>query len=80
MTITLSDQTKVLMESRMKEFGMTDPDEIMFTALQLLHGHPEVATDELDVETRAEIEEAEKQPDIPWEVVRDQLKKEYGLK
>ena len=80
MTITLSDQTQSLMESRMKQFGMTDPDELVFTALQLLDGHHEVAIDELDEETRAALEEADAEEGLPWEQVREELKQKYGLK
>jgi Arc/MetJ-type ribon-helix-helix transcriptional regulator len=80
MAITLSDHTQDVIESRMKEWGFNNADELVLTAVQRLEDDRGVPYEELDAGTRAAIEEAELQEGIPWETVRDELKQRFGLK
>ncbi len=80
MTITVSEQTQSLIDSRMKELGITDIDELLFVAVTTFQPADVFHHDELDAETKAAIEEADLQEAVPWEPVRDALKQKYGLK
>ena len=78
MAISLSDETQKLIEKRMKETGVTTPDELVRVALQTLHQVKGEDFDGLDRETQAAIEEGLAQADRgdsrPWEEVREELR------
>jgi len=59
MAISLSPETERLLEARMKETGVDDPDEMVRLALQLFEEVKEANYEDLDVETREQIDEAE---------------------
>ncbi len=80
MAITLSPEVEEAIESRMKQRGVSDPNQLVLSALELLDENRGVTYEELDDETRAAIEEADRQEGIPWESVRDELMERYGRK
>ena len=77
MAISLSPETQELIEQRMKETGVDNPDELVQAALQTLHQVRGVYLDELDDETRAAIEEgldqAERGEGRAWADVRKEI-------
>jgi hypothetical protein len=64
----------------MRELGFENSDEFLQALVQNFPAAGVYDYDDLDEETRAAIEEAEKQPSIPWESVREQLMQRYGGK
>ena len=64
MPITLSPEVSQAIESRIREFNCVDPNEIVLQALRSLNGY-ETDCEDLDEETRAAIDRAESQLDIP---------------
>ncbi len=81
MTITLSDQTRMLVELRMKEFGISDPEALLQTAVRNLKPADVVDYDDLDPEIRAAIEAGEEEYRQglarPWEEVRKELQARF---
>jgi len=81
MTISLSPETKKLLEEQMKKGRFTDPDEVLRVALETLDQVKGEDYDDLDPQTRAAIEEAEAQyqqgKGLPWEEVREQLRARF---
>jgi predicted transcriptional regulator len=84
MAITLSAEVQDAIESRMKEHGLTDPNELVLSALELLDHGPGVPYEELDEETRAAIEEGQAQIDAglgrPWAEVDAELRARFVKK
>jgi hypothetical protein len=82
MAITLSLETLELIESQMKNLGCADADE--FVEKLICEEFPtfEVDMDLLDPETRAAIEEGDREIGqglgIPWEEVRKELRAKFG--
>lgn len=80
MSVTLSSETQRLIEEKMKQTGVADPDALVRLAFQMLDQSCEVP-DELDDETWAALEQADKECDEgkgrPWEEVRAELKARF---
>jgi hypothetical protein len=66
MTITFSDQTRSIIESRMKELGFDEADDLVQMAVQSFNIRP-IEYEEMDEETRAAIAEADGQEGVPFE-------------
>ena len=81
MAITLSPEVQEAIESRMKEHGFTDPNEIVLQALRSLDEHI-FAYEDLDEETQAAVEEGQREIDqglgIPWEEAEAKLRARFG--
>lgn len=75
MSLTLSEATQKLIESRMKQAGYASADELVRDAVEFFQGT------ELDEEDIAAIEESEKQiaagQDLDWKQVSAALRKQY---
>ena len=84
MTISLSPETKKLLEEQMKKGRFSDPDEVLRVALETLDQVKGEDCEDLDPQTRAAIEEAEAQYEhgkgLPWEEVREQLRVQFITK
>jgi hypothetical protein len=78
MAITLSQDTLAMFEQRANEYCAVNVDE--FIQSMLLDKYPsfEVDMDKLDPETRAAIEEADAQEDIPWEEAKTRIHARFG--
>ncbi len=78
MDITLSPQTRKLLDEVMKASDYASPDEAIRVALETLDGE---LVEELDVETQAAIDRADTQGDlgegIPLEKAFDQLRRKH---
>jgi Arc/MetJ-type ribon-helix-helix transcriptional regulator len=81
MAITLSAEVQEAIESRMKQRGYADANEVVLRALQSLDEHV-FAYEDLDEETREAIEEGQRQIDqglgIPWEEAEVRLRARFG--
>lgn len=81
MTIALSAETQRLIEERMKQTGVSTPDELIKVALQTLDQVTGVDIDELDSETRAAIEEgllqANRRETLSWDEVRAAMRTRF---
>ncbi len=79
--VSLSAETQRLIEQRMKETGVSTPDELVQVALQTLHQVRGEDFGDLDGETQAAIEEGLAQADRgetrPWEEVREELRARF---
>jgi len=77
MAIVLNAETQKLIEERMKETGFDNADELVRVALETLHRVRGEDFEELDLKTRAAIEEglaeADRGEGRPWEEVREEL-------
>lgn len=75
MSLTLSEATQRLVESRMKQAGYASADDLIRDAIQFFQNT------ELDEEDVAAIEESEKQvaagQDLDWKQVSAALRKRY---
>lgn len=81
MAISLNDETQKLIEKRMKETGVSTPDELVRVALQTLHQVKGEDFDNLDPETKAAIEQGLAQADNgesrPWEQVKEEIRRRF---
>jgi Arc/MetJ-type ribon-helix-helix transcriptional regulator len=81
MTISLSAETKKLLEEQMKKGSFSNADEVLRVALQTLDQVKGEDYEDLDPQTRAAIEEAEAQYErgkgLPWAEVREQLRARF---
>lgn len=81
MTISLNAETQKLIEKRMRETGVSTPDELVQVALQTLDQITGVDVQDLDPETQAAISEGLEQADRgdirPWQEVREELRKRF---
>lgn len=80
MTFAVSEETQQLIEARMKEFGISSLDTFLQGAVCQYDPSEVFYYEDLDEETRAAIEVADRQEGIPWEQVKDELLKRYGGK
>jgi len=82
MAITLSPETQELIEARMKELGFDSSDEFLRVAVQTFSPAEVYDYDDLDEETRAAIEEGQREIDqglgIPWEDAEARLRARFG--
>jgi hypothetical protein len=82
MAITLSQETLALIEQRASESGCLNVDE--FIQAMLVEKYPSFEVDmaKLDPETRAAIDEGQREIDaglgIPWEVAEARLRDRFG--
>ena len=81
MAVSLSAETQRLIEERMKETGVGTADELVRVALQTLRQTGGEDFDDLDVATRAAVEEGLAQADRgegrPWEEVRAEIRARF---
>jgi Arc/MetJ-type ribon-helix-helix transcriptional regulator len=81
MSITLNPETQRLIEERMKQTGLSTPDELVRIALQTLDQIRGEDFEELDPQTQAAIDEAEAQHERgegrPWEQVREEIRARF---
>jgi len=79
--VSLSAETQKLIEQRMKETGVTTPDELVRVALQTLHQVRAEDFQELDPATQAALEEGLAQADRgetrSWDEVREELRARF---
>ena len=80
-TVTLSDETQMLLDAQMQRGGFTTADEALRVALEMMFETRGEDYEDLDEETRAAIEEAEAQHQQglsrPWDEVRAELQAKY---
>lgn len=81
MNIVISEDTRRLLEQRMKSGEYASPDEALRAALKTME---QLDAEELDDDTVNAIEEglaqANRGEGRPWEHVREELRSRYGLK
>jgi len=80
-TILITPQTQKLLEEHMRTGRFTSPDDVVRVALQTLVQVQGEDYDDLDLETRAAIEESEAQCQRgearPWEEVRNEVRSRF---
>jgi antitoxin ParD1/3/4 len=81
MTINVDPQTQQLIEAAMKQRGFSTAEEVVQSAVR--HMQEQVFDyDDLDEETRAAIEEGQREIDqglgIPWEEAEARLRARFG--
>ena len=81
MSITLSDETQKLIETRMKETGVETADELVRLALRTLEQAQGEDFEDLDPNTQAAIQEgiaeADRGESRPWAEVREELRARF---
>ncbi len=81
MAISLNPETERLIEERMKQTGLSTPDELVQLALQTLDQEQGEDFEDLDPQTQAAIEEglaqAARGEGRPWEEVREELRARF---
>ena len=79
--VSLNAETQRLIKERMKETGVSTPDELVQVALQTLRQVRGEDFEDLDPDTQAAIEEGLAQADRgetrPWEAVREELRSRF---
>ena len=78
MSLILRPDTERLLRERAEQMGFESPDDLVLSMLETFGPDQVVQLGDLDDETRAAIEQADKQEDIAWESVRDGLVRRFG--
>jgi hypothetical protein len=73
MAFTISSETQQFIETRMKQCGVENSDEFLKLAVQQFSMDAVEYYEDLDEETRAAIERADLQPDIPQEQAEQRI-------